>query len=383
MVRQKGNENFKVMAWLAAALALFAGLLGISAPLAHADGDPEHVVMGHDLTVKSGETLEGDVSVTGGSLFIEGKITGDAVVVNGNAVVSGEVGGDVVVTGGNITLKSGSKVGGNVVYVGGELARDAGSSVQGELSSISIPLDRLGDAVPGVGAVSPPRAQGGLRGPFDRLGLLVGLGIVSLGLVVLSIVLLLAFPQRLRVSGATLEAEGGPSVIVGLITAGLLGPLTALLSFLLMMTVVGWVFVPVLVAASGGVLVFGLVTVSMWLGRRVYNTAYVGVAHTGGLHSGQTGVLEKVPPLMFQMLLGLIVLLLSAIVPAALMANWIGWVMLFLLYVAACLGLGAALLSRFGTLMPRKGLTRSGRPIEHFGAGLTAPLGQLPGRRSE
>jgi hypothetical protein len=169
------------------------------------------------------------------------------------------------------------------------------------------------------------------------------------------------------VTSATLETAGGPSLVVGLIAAGLLGPVIAMVSFVLMITVVGWALVPVVLGVAGAVLVFGLVIASLWVGRRVYDTAH-------------SGPLDKIPPLMFQMLLGLAVLLLCVAVPAALLPGWIGMLLLGLLYVAACIGLGAAILSRFGTLAPPGLTSRGPYTDQHYGAGPTSPLGPLPKR---
>src|SRR5687767_4942255 len=322
------NRKHAHLALAAVLLPVLAIVVAVTAVIpARADGEPERVAIGSDLVITDDETVNGDVSVTGGDLTVEGTVEGDAIVVNGSAFILGTVGGDVVVTGGNVTLRNSSEVSGDVIYVGGGITQDPGANVGGEVSSLEWSLSELSNAVP-ISAVAAPDPQSGPRGPLDRLSTLIILSVMSMGLLVASIALLFAFSRRLRVTGATLEAEGGPSVIVGLITAGLLGPLTALLTSLLMVSGVGWVLIPVLWAIVAAVLIFGLVTVSLWLGRRVYDTAYTGVVHTSGGHSAQTGLLEKVPPLMFQMLLGLTVILLSVVVHAALIAGWVAWLLL-------------------------------------------------------
>jgi hypothetical protein len=377
------NRKHSPLVWALFILPILAlTVLAAYALPARADGEPERVAIGTDLVIAVNETVNGDVSVTGGDLTIEGTVEGDAIVVNGSTFIKGTVGGDVVVTGGSVTLRNGSEVAGDVIYVGGSISQEPGANVLGDVSRLELSLSDLGNAVP-ISNVAAPDPQDGSRGPFDRLSTLIILSVLSMGLLAASIALLLALPRRVRITGATLEAEGGASVIVGLISAGLVGPLTALLTSLLMVTGIGWVLIPILWAFVAAFLIFGLVTVSLWLGRRVYDTAFTGVVHTSGRHTGQTGILEKVPPLMFQMLLGLTVILLSVVVPAALIAGWVAWILLLLVYVAACLGLGAALLSRFGTLMPPKGITRAGRPVEYYGAGNTAPLGSIPGSMQE
>ena len=355
-------------------------LVASNALSARADGEPERVAIGSDLIIKAGETVKGDVSVTGGDLTVNGTVEGDAIVFNGSATITGKVGGDVVVTGGSVALRPGSEVVGNVVYVGGGLDVASGATVRGVTSTLDLPMAQLGNALP-LSPAGATTTSTGARGPLDRLGSLALWGVVSMGVLALSVALLLAFPRRVRVTGATLEAEGRHSVILGLITACLFGPLVALVTSLLMVSVVGWVLIPVLWAIAGALLAFGLVAASLWLGRRVYDTTHAGIVYTGSGRTGQTGVLEKVPPLVFQMLLGITVLLLSVVVPAALMPGWVGLALLLIVYVAACTGLGAALLSRFGALMPPGGLSRHRLPVEHYGAGVTSPLGQLPGKQ--
>lgn len=73
-----------------------------------------------DHTVRAGETVDGLV-VVGGTLRVEGEVTGDAVVVGGNLVLepSGTVLGDAVVTGGEIVERGGRVRGEMRVMSGG------------------------------------------------------------------------------------------------------------------------------------------------------------------------------------------------------------------------------------------------------------------------
>src|SRR5207249_10850649 len=81
-------------------------------------------------------------------------------------------------------------------------------------------------------------------------------------------------PRRVSISSATLEAEPGPSIIVGLIAAFLLGPATGLVAVLLAISLIGLVLLPVLAVGVVLIWLYGLVSVSAWLGRKFYEAAH-------------------------------------------------------------------------------------------------------------
>jgi len=103
------------------------------------------------VIVASGQTLNGNLNITGQSVIIYGVVTGDVTVSGGSLTVYGTAGHDVTVTNGNATivgtvlhnltvqtgdlfLASTSWVGLNVTVSGGTLTRQAGSYVGGTVS---------------------------------------------------------------------------------------------------------------------------------------------------------------------------------------------------------------------------------------------------------
>ena len=58
--------------------------------------------------------------------------------------------------------------------------------------------------------------------------------------------------------------------------------------------------------------------------------------------------------LVMEVLLGAAAILACTILPAIFVSGWISILMLGMLYVLSCIGLGAGLLSKFGTLQPPK-----------------------------
>jgi hypothetical protein len=348
---------------------LFLFMLGLPALASHsepafAEGDPARSAVGTDLVVAKGEKVAGHVSVTKGNLFVKGEVLGDAIVVFGSADIEGRVAGDVHVVGGDVTLRSTSLVEGKLDYAGGKLIREPGAKVLGAINVVDLPL--VENNATGPATRLSESSIHGWRTPFERIGSLFVWGLLSVVVLTLSVVLVLVTPRRVRVAAATLEAVGRPSVTLGIITAGLLGPLMGALGMLLMITVVGWVLIPVMVAGVAVMLTSGLAIVGVWLGRRIYQTTH-------------QEPLQKPTPMLVQMLLGVAAILCSTVLPAALVpVGWVAGTLLGLLYVAACIGLGSILLSRMGTLPPARRQHRYPVSPGSHGPSNTMPLGSLP-----
>ena len=98
--------------------------------------------MGQSFTLKSGETLTGNIAVVGGNLTIEKDaiVNGDTVIVGGNLTMDGQVNGDVVVVGGNLTVSS--TVNGGIVVVGGQVHLTKTAVVMGDISSMGGQVDK-------------------------------------------------------------------------------------------------------------------------------------------------------------------------------------------------------------------------------------------------
>jgi cytoskeletal protein CcmA (bactofilin family) len=383
------------------ALALFGLLAGLSLPVvqtASAQGEPERVAFDSDLVIKSDEVVHGDVSVTNGDLVVYGTVEGKATVVNGEADVFGKIQGDLaVLTGDGVTLHEGSRVGGNVLAAGtvdlkdgstvvgsvtcfgGEVERDAGASVGGKINRVDNPAQAFGNLIrPGS-----QEARNGIHdaavnalsmSPFERwAGLVFGLGTLSVLVLLLATGLSAILSSRVRTSSATLNLEPGPSVVVGIIAAFLLLPASAIVGMILMVSVVGIILLPVLAVIVAGAFLFGFVVVSHWVGKRLYETA-----RQGSTNGAPTGNLAALQPqrLIVEVLLGATVILGSTLIPAAFLPSWISMLMVLMVYGVSCVGIGAGILSRFGTLAPPKRQHRHAVMYptphhEHYGSSLS------------
>lgn len=353
------NGTYKKMAWGVILLAIMAvvSLTAITNSIAraatvaaqNAQVEDSKSAVGEDLYIEEGEVVKGDATVTDGDMTVDGEVHGNVVVVQGNAYINGKVTGDVSVMGGNATLAAGSSVSGNVlVLAGGKVEREEGATVGGEISTVSIPLLPVNAA---TGLPSDPNDPGNIHTSdiesafFDTMGRVATLVLV-LGLGLLLLVFVLAFalvaPTRLQVSSATLEAVPGPSIAVGLIVAFLIWPAFGFASMILTLTIVGIALVPVLGILVGLVLLFGLANVSLWLGRRVYES----------VRQETNRPLQAPQRVMLETLLGLGVVLAATLFPTLLLPGWISGLLWGLVYLAACIGVGAGVMSRFGTLVP-------------------------------
>ncbi len=94
-------------------------LLGASVAFAQDDSLGGKVRNGQDVVIAAGETVEGNLYVSGGTVRVEGTVTGDLVAAGGQVEVSGEVKSDLLATGGTIDVSG--KVDGDARLIGGRV----------------------------------------------------------------------------------------------------------------------------------------------------------------------------------------------------------------------------------------------------------------------
>jgi hypothetical protein len=319
--RHVGCASLLTIASLAAAFILVllphAGLsfpLSASVPQAvAAAGSPAAtcssgnvVVWAHSLVIPPDQWICGDADAYGGSVRVQGHVSGNVTVVGGSVVVSGEVDGNIMAFGGGVTLLSGSRVAGNVEAWGGT----AHATQNVELSGTLDRTDRLSSFTGAVLPWTSPRAA--LPWPW------------VLGWAVLAAVVVTLFPERTwrvrRVMGSAAVRSGVVGLLTFLLGMGLAGLLFVTcigipISLLLMVTMlVGWVL--------------GSVAIGLWLGELLLR------ALAPQQHSR-----------LLRAVVGMAVLASVEIIPC------VGGP---LAVIAGCIGLGAALISRFGSA--RRGL---------------------------
>ncbi|MDI6768043.1 MAG: polymer-forming cytoskeletal protein [Anaerolineales bacterium] len=244
-------------------LSFFLLLALVFAPLqsASAKGLAEgKVIFGDSYTLKSGETLNGDLVVFGGSANIEkgAKVEGNAVVIGGSLVVNGEVTGDVAVVGGAVTLGAESRVRGNLSTVGAMLTRSEGSRVDGEIFNTATSWQH------GENGTQTPQTTPSVQINFQPFWTVVNVIGQALALGILAmLVMLFLTPQTQRV---------GQAIVGQPVIAGLLGLLTVVLAPLaLVLLIITILLIPVaLVAVIALALaaVFGWIAIGLEIGER-------------------------------------------------------------------------------------------------------------------
>ncbi|MBK9472915.1 MAG: polymer-forming cytoskeletal protein [bacterium] len=268
--------------------------------------------------------INGNLVRVGQSLVVaaDEDVRGNVVVVFGNCDVAGRVEGNVVTVGGGLSLRDEAEVSGSVVAVGGRLAADAGAE-----TGDTVALDWL---------------DGGVNAGLTRLlshrvlSFVVTQGLFFLTLLVALVAVAASPGARLAAVLARLRAEpmrvfGAGAVLV------LVAPLAlAILTALLVITVIG-------------------VPVALLLALGVAAVVVLSLSATGVVVGERVGARGRPAPLAVA--LGLIVLHVPSFLGSLLNllgGPWTGVVSLLvigLLIKAAALafGLGALVLTRLGT----------------------------------
>lgn len=297
-----------------------------------------------DLIVEEGGTVDGDVTIFGGQADVSGTITGDVAIFDGSMELAGSVGGDLVVFGGDLHVEETSSVGGDCFALGGEVVDDSDdvscSNVARGFAASGV-LDSIRPFVPPE-APTPPRPptvpEFEVREPsaFSGLGrFLLNVSEVvgrSLLLGILALIVTAVFPRQLEQVSATIRRKPAASGAVGLLTA-VAGPsLIVLLLVVLAITCVGLLLYPavfLLALALLAAALLGWIALGDILGRmllRSFRVAHRNLPVTAALGTALlTFVLGGLGLLPFVWGESLVVLLL------------------------ACVGLGAAALTQFGT----------------------------------
>ncbi len=221
-------------------------------------------VISGDLAVLGGTvdvngTVTGDVAVFGGNLEMNGFIDGDAVVLGGNIRNKGTIDGDLHVIGGTVYLDSASAINGDVSMVGGTVERDENAIVLGKIESVEI--KSLEKILPRISkAFRLPRMIPGAH-VFPRI-IFIGMLVV---LFVLNILVILIFPQATGNIADKIQQSVWACVGLGIAFQILFVPLIVLLAI----SIVG---IPLIILLPLAVLLatlFGMTALSSIVGDRV------------------------------------------------------------------------------------------------------------------
>jgi hypothetical protein len=316
-------------------LAVVIAALALALPATAMAAGPEDtkVIMGSSYTLLTGETLDSDLLVLGGNADLEAGslVIGSVFVLGGNINIAGEVTGDLGVLGGNVDLASTAVVRGGVGSVGGNIDRASGAVIEGDVSpNFGLDIDA---PVPGFPT--------GIRIPampnfFSVSPLISGLWFLFRVLVLagLAALVVMFWPEPIqRVADAAI-GQPLPAGGLGLLTV-IAGPvllLVLLITILLApLTLVGFVLGVAAVA-------FGWIALGYEVGRRF-------------VEAMKAEMPEPVVAALGTLLLSLV-------------AGGIGFIPcvgFLLVLVVISLGLGAVMLTRFGS-QPYLGAVKASVP---------------------
>ena len=331
-------------------------MLTLATPAFAQDGheQPGQVIFGSDRYLASGDILEGNLVIFGGSLRMEdgSRIEGDTVVFGGQVEVDGEIDGDLAVIGGNVQLGPTARVEGELASIGGRLKIDEDAYVGDEIiQTTEFDFDQIPS--PFLRAVPPPPEFDRVGGyePFKLFfrittgfaqGLVMALVLAGIGLLVV-----LFLPTHTQVVAQTIRQVTPASFGVGLLTL-IVGITAMILLFITCCLIpVGLLVALALVLAT----LYGWIVVGDLLGKRTLRV----IQKEGGDPSPTATALVGIF-LITMVQQGLMAL---SNIPCLGFFFWLMGATVWLL--VACTGLGAVVLTRFGT-QPYTGTSRTGTP---------------------
>ncbi len=316
------------VSWLVMGALLFtAGFISLGCLAQEAEGlESVGFVFGlGDRRAVAGDAVASGLVTLGSDVTIEGAVTGDVLVVGGKLTVSGTVEEDVIAIGGDVWLLDGASIGENVFAFGGTVHRSPGAEVGGRVRDQTY-WEEQGSGVWERGGWSFWRFVWGRSWS--------GFVVSWLALVVFGYLTLHFFRKPVARMVQAVSRRFWVTAGIGLAALVVSGPLAALL----LISGVGAILIPLLVAVYVIAAFFGFVAVSAFL-EEVLTRGF-------RLSAKQGGVLFLVSTL---------------IVSLVRMIPFLGEVVTG---VIALLGFGAAVLTRFGAVENRPTILRISKDQE-------------------
>lgn len=288
------------------------------------------VKMGESILVKENEIIDGDVVCIGGSVTMKGTTEGDVVCIGGSLRISGTAEGDAVCIGGALILDSTAVVEGDAVSVLGTIKRHDDAVIKGESVSVAMgPFSLMG--IPWSTTVG----FGGLRSIMG-FSFLIKLGrfVAVLAIVVLIVTFLPSPTERLE---TTATKSFWRCFLIGLLGWVLIGPAMIFLA----VSVVGIILIPFAIMAIIAAFFFGVAGLSLLVGNLFFSRFKSHKVHP--VAASAMGIFLIYVLSLLAALLGLV------LVPAGIGVGVLGKIAI---WVAWTTGLGAVILTRFGTRLP-------------------------------
>ena len=269
---------------------LLSGLLLLGGGTLQASEEKSIIKIGSDVTIESGQKVH------------------TVVAVGGQITVNGTVENNVVAIGGSVVLTKQAVVGGNVLSLGGVIVAARDAQVTGSLTEIN--SSNLYETL----TTAMSADWEGWSWIFAVISLAIFLVIL-----VVAILIVALLPKPVRTVGEAIRENTFKVVLCGLLGLVLIVPLALLLTI----SVVGIALIPLEVIIVACSVLLGFIAVGQLIGGAVLRLFR-----------------RPNPGMVRETFLGLIILWLVGWLP------YIGWMVKA---VAIVLGLGAVLITRFGT----------------------------------
>src|ERR1700722_10225554 len=232
--------------------------LALFTKVKHHDRSGDQVITGRTYTLRAGESAEGDVVVIHGHARIDGVVNGDLALVGSDAEIRGTINGDMVAVASRARFEEGAVVNGDFSSVVSAVEHDSNLQINGSRYNLDfLPTGtavNLGQWLTGTIFLLRPMSPDSFISWFWAL-LVLGL-CLAIGHF---------FPKPVAETGVILRGRAPASFLGGLAIL----PAAALLCFLLLMTVIGALAIPLVLAAVFALAVAGNAVVFQMIGQRI------------------------------------------------------------------------------------------------------------------
>ncbi len=310
-------------------LILFLMMFGLSTPVFALPLDPpepideDKVVIGQTFILKEDQELNGDLVVIGGTAILKpnSEVNGEIALIGGVLDVYGTINGDIQAMGGSLELMDGSVVNGSLYNYGSTITQNEGAVIEGQQIA-NLPFDFDFSTLPFVEQSPVPEINVTTRQIGGFIGNFLWAIVQVLAVAALAILVILLAPQATDKVATSLGKQPFVHWGIGLLTIFAAPTIFVILLITIILIPLGLLgFI-----ALGFAVLYGWIALGYEVGRRLFNNSA----------SNLSPALKA----------GLGTLILTAVSRLAAIVPCVGWTVGAVL---ALFGLGAVILTRFGT----------------------------------